>query len=87
MYLILGAVILLFVLAFIYDEWTKFGIRKRLKRNDEVARFRQFILFKHTDLYARLPTYDEMLNSNNSLTIDYYFPNFKTENSNETTPN
>lgn len=75
-YLIIG-VILLFSLPLIFWECSLLKLRRRLKRNNEVAKFRQFILFKHTDLYEHLPTYDEMLNSNNPLTIDYYFPDLK----------
>lgn len=51
--------------------------KKRLRRNDEVYKFRAFIIDHYPDYYELLPDYRDMVEEDKPLTLESYLPQLK----------
>lgn len=49
-------------------------LKKMKERNEAVYQFRLWVINTRYDLYARLPSYDTMMEDGKPLTLDSYIP-------------
>lgn len=72
--IILLSVVLLSCVLLILSARRATQTYKSILRNDEVLRFRLYILDYYPEHYDELPSYGAMLDENRTLTIDEYLP-------------